>query len=157
MGSKKSLICIFLFSAVVLFLTDARSEENHWKFMGKTKDTHYLIYYDTANVDYIRKDYVRVRLKKELSEEGLVQFRKDFYSSVKTAEEQSGGKVENPEPLLKALAKHETKEYPIDIDCSSNELKVQPDKMSAINIVVVDEIQAGTAFEKIRDEVCPKK
>lgn len=159
MDFKKSEIYVFLFFLVVafgLFSTNAGAEENQWKLMGKTKDKNFLVYYDTASVDYIRKDYVSLRLKKELSEEGIEQFKQNFYASIKDAEAKTGEKVKDPEPLMKALMKRETKENTAEIDCANNELRVLPEKMSKINIVVIDEIDAGTAIEKIRNEVCRK-
>ncbi len=159
MDFKKSEIYVFLFFLVVafsLFSTNAGAEENHWKLMGKTKDKSFLVYYDTSSVNYIRKDYVSLRLKKELSEEGKEQFKQNFYASVKDAEAKTGEKVKDPEPLMKAMMKRETKENDAEIDCGKNQLRVLPEKMSKINFVFIEEIEAGTAIEKIRDEVCPK-
>src|SRR5208337_2064016 len=107
MGFKKSeiyFLLFILFFAFVLFSKDAGAAENQWKLMGKTKDKKFLVYYDTASVNYLRKDYVSLRLKKELSEEGIEQFKKNFYASVKEAEDKAGNKVSGPlEPILKAL------------------------------------------------------
>lgn len=125
--------------------------------MGRTKDGHYFQYYDPASVRYLSKGYVRFRLKKELTEEGLVAFRKSFYDSVKEAEAKSGSKVENQEPLLKALEKRETKEFYLEMDCARNELRVPPaDNNSQVHFTIVDQIESGTAMAKIRDEVCRK-
>lgn len=123
--------------------------------MGKTKDGHYFQYYDPASVKHLSKDYVRFRLKKELTAEGLAAFRKTFYASVKEAEDKSGNKVEHPEPLLKVLEKRETREFDLDIDCARNELRVPPaDNNSQVHFTIVDQVESGTAMAKIRDEVC---
>ena len=162
MGFKKSVVYIFiLFLAftAVLFSKDARSEENKWKFAGKTKDHNFLVYYDTASVKYLRKDYVSLRLKRERSAEGIEQFKKDFYASVKEAEDKSGEKVNGPiEPVLKALLERETKEYiyMVEIDCAKNEIRVPPSRMQQMNFVIVDDIEPGTTAENIRNDVCPK-
>lgn len=159
MDFKKSKIYIFLFFLVfafLLFLKDADSEENKWKLMGETKDKNFLVYYDPSSVNYITDTYVRFMVRKERSEEGIEQFKKDFYTSLKEAEDRAGERINgDPEPLLNILLKRETKEFMVDIDCASNELRVPPAKMSAFNFVIVDEIEPGTAAEKIRDEVCP--
>jgi len=160
MGFKKAtsyfLILVLAFT-VVLFSKDARSEENKWKLAGKTKDNNFLVYYDTASVKYLRKDYVSLTLKRERSAEGIEQFKKDFYASVKEAEEKSGEKVNGPiEPVLKALLERETKEYPVEIDCAKNEIRVPPSRMQQMNFVIVDDIEPGTTAEKIRNDVCPK-
>lgn len=159
MDFKKSKIYVFLFFFVfvsILLLKNADSEENKWKLMGKTKDKNFLVYYDPSSVNYITETYVRLTLRKERSEEGIEQFKKDFYASLKEAEDMAGDKLkDDPEPLLNILLKRETKEFIVDIDCMSNELRVPPTKMSAFNFVVVDEIGQGTAIEKIKNEVCP--
>ncbi|MBF0559535.1 MAG: hypothetical protein HQL08_12240 [Nitrospirae bacterium] len=161
MGFKKSIsyiFILFLAFAFILLSNDARSEENKWKFAGKTKDKSYLVYYDTASVDYIRKDYVSLRLKKELSEEGIERFKKNFYASVKEAEDKAGEKVSGPVgPILKALLERETKEYLVEIDCATNEIRVPPSKMGQMNFVIVDDIESGTTAEYIRNDVCPKQ
>lgn len=160
MGFKKSASYIFIFFLAftfVVFSKDVRSEENKWKFAGKTKDKNFLVYYDTASVKYLRKDYVSLRLKKELSAEGIEQFKENFYSSVKEAEDKSGEKVSGPVgPILKALLERETKEYPVEIDCVKNEIRVPPSKMQQMNFVIVDDIEPGTTAEHIRNDVCPK-
>jgi len=154
MTTLLKLYLLPFFALLVLFLGNAGSEENEWKLMGKTKDKNFLIYYDPSSVNYITETYVRLTLKKERSEEGIEQFKKDFYVSLKEAEDRAGEKLKDPEPLLNILLKRETKEYVVDIDCVSNELRVPPAKMSAFNFVVVDEIGQGTAVENIRNEVC---
>ncbi len=160
MGIRKSGICfalLFLAFAFVLFSKDAGAGENHWKLMGKTKDKNFLVYYDTASVNYLRKDYVSMRLKKERSEEGIEQFKKDFYASVKEAEAKAGNKINGPvEPILQALLERETKENTVEIDCVKNELRVLPSTMNSINFVIVEDIEPGTAADNIRNEVCPK-
>ncbi|MBI4691165.1 MAG: hypothetical protein HY754_13020 [Nitrospirae bacterium] len=161
MDFKKSNIHIFLFFLVFAFslsLKSAGSEENKWKLMGMTKDKNFLVYYDPSSVNYITETYVRLTLKKDRSEEGIEQFKKDFYDTLKEAEDKSGERIKgDPEPLLNILLKREIKEYIVDIDCTGNEIRVPPAKMSAFNFVVVNEIEPGTAVEKIRDEVCKKK
>ena len=158
MGFKKSEICFFLFFlafVVVLFSKDAGSEQNKWKLMGKTKDKNFLVYYDTGSVNYLRKDYVSLRLKRERSEEGIEQFKKDFYASVKEAEAKAGEKVNGPvEPIMKAMLARETKESAVEIDCAKNELRVLPSTKDGVDFVIVDEIEPGTTTEKIRNEVC---
>jgi len=156
MGFKKSeiyFLLFILFFAFVLFSKDAGAGENHWKLMGKTKDKNFLVYYDTASVKYLRKDYVSLRLKKERSAEGIEQFKKDFYASVKEAEAKVGEKVSGPvEPIMKALLARETKEYAVQIDCATNELRI----IQNVNFAIVDDIEPGTSTENIRNEVCPK-
>jgi len=160
MGFKKSVIHVFIISLVlafVLFARDAGSEQNKWKFMGKTKDKNFLVYYDTASVKFIKEDYLTVKLKRERSGEGIEQFKKDFDASVKGAEDKAGNKVNGPlEPIFKALLERETKEYDVAIDCAKNEIKLLPSTMDKVNFVIVEEIEAGTATEKIRNELCPK-
>jgi hypothetical protein len=157
---KKSKIYLFLFFlavSFVLFLKDAGSEENKWKLMGRTKDKNFLVYYAPSSVKYITETYVRLTLKKELSEEGVEQFKKDFYASLKEAEDKAGEKMQgSPEPLLNILIKRQTREYTVEIDCVRNEIRVLPEKMAAFNFVIVDEIELGTATENIRNEVCKK-
>src|SRR5208282_4168201 len=146
-------LLFILFFAFVLFSKDAGAGENHWKLMGKTKDKNFLVYYDTASVKYLRKDYVSLRLKKERSAEGIEQFKKDFYASVKEAEAKVGEKVSGPvEPIMKALLARETKEYAVQIDCATNELRI----IQNVNFAIVDDIEPGTSTENIRNEVCPK-
>lgn len=161
MESKKSKIYVLLFFlavAVVLPLKDAGSEEITWKLMGKTKDKNFLVYYAPSNVNYITETYVRLTVKKERSQEGIEQFKKEFYASLKEAEDSAGEKLQgSPEPLLNILLKRETKEYMADIDCVSNELRVPPAKMSSFNFVIVNDIEPGTAIENIRNEVCKKQ
>ena len=96
-------------------------------------------------------------LKKELSEEGIEQFKKDFYTSLKEAEDKAGEKMQgSPEALLNVLIKRQSREYTVEIDCVGNEIRVPPEKMAAFNFVIVDEIEPGTAPENIRNEVCKK-
>ncbi|MGD0283075.1 MAG: hypothetical protein ABSB95_12020 [Dissulfurispiraceae bacterium] len=158
MGFKKSGIHFLLFFIAfvfVLFLTDAGAGENQWKLMGKTKDKNFLVYYDTASVKHIRKDYVSLRLKKERSAEGIEQFKKDFYASVKEAEAKAGEKVNGPvEPVMKALLERETKEYAAEIDCAKNELRLPPGGSHTVTFTIVDDIESGTSTEKIKNEVC---
>ena len=160
MGFKHPKIYVFLFFlavAFVLFLKGADSEENKWKLMGRTKDKNFLVYYAPSSVNYITETYVRLTLKKELSEEGIEQFKKDFYASLKEAEDKAGEKLQgSPEALLNILIKRQKKEYTVEIDCVGNEIRVPPEKMSAFNFVIVDEIEPGTAAENIRNEVCKK-
>lgn len=159
MESKKSKIYVFLFILAVAFvppLKDAGSGENTWKLMGKTKDKNFLVYYAPSSVNYITETYVRLTLKKERSQEGIEQFKKDFNASLKEAEDKAGEKVKAPEPLLNALLKRETKEYTIEIDCAGNELRVPPAKMSGFNFLIVDQIEPGTAIENIKNEVCKR-
>ncbi len=147
----------FLAFAVVLFSKDSGAGENHWKLMGKTKDKNFLVYYDTASVNYLTKNNVSLRLKKERSEEGIEQFKKDFYSSVKEAEAKAGNKINGPvEPILQTLLERETKENTVEIDCVQNELRVLPSTMNSINFVIVEDIEPGTAADNIKNEVCPK-
>lgn len=156
--SRKSKIHVFLFILAVLFalpLKGAGSEENTWKLMGKTKDKNFLVYYSPSSVNYIRETYVRLTLKKERSKEGIEQFKKDFYASLKEAENRAGERLKDaPEPLLNVLLERETKQYTIYIDCVSNELRVPPEKMSGFNFVIVDQIEPNTAMEKIKNAVC---
>ena len=154
---KSYVFLFFLAVTFVLFLKDAGSEENKWKLMGKTKDKIFLEYYAPSSVNYIKPTYVSLTLKKELSEEGIEQFKKDFYASLKEAEDKAGEKLQgSPEPLLNILIKRQTKEYTVEIDCESNEMQVLPEKMAAFNFVIVDKIEPGTAAENIRNEVCRK-
>jgi len=157
---KKSKIYVFLFFLAVafaLFLKDAGSEENKWKYMGRTNDNKFLVYYAPSSVNYIAATYVRMTLKKELSEEGVEQFKKNFYASLKEAEEKAGEKMQGPpEPLLNILIKRQTKEYEVEIDCAGNKIRWLPEKVAAFNFVIVDDIEPGTAAENIRNEVCRK-
>lgn len=159
MGFKKSAIyalMLCLAFTFVLFSKGAGCEENNWKFMGKSKDKNFLIYYDTASVKNIRKDSVSLNIKKERSEEGVEQFKKDFYASVKEAEDTAGTKVNGPvEPILKALLKRETKEFAVYIDCAENKIRIPPAVMKSVNFVIVNDIEPGTVTELIRNEVCP--
>lgn len=161
MDLKKSKIYVFLFIFVVAFvlpLKDADSEEIRWKLMGKTKDKNFLVYYAPSSVNYITETYVKLTLKKERSQEGIEQFKKDFYASLREAEARAGERLkDNPEPLLDVLLKRETKEYTIEIDCASNELRVPPSKVSGFNFVIVDQIEPGTTIENIKNEVCKKQ
>ncbi len=159
MSFKKStiyaLMLCFAFT-FVMFSKGAGCEETHWKFMGKTKDKNFLIYYDTASVKYIRKDYVSLNIKKERSKEGIEQFKKDFYSSVKEAEDTADSKIKGPvEPLLKALLERETKEYMVYVDCAENKIRVPPAERRTFNFVIAYDIDPGTPAERIRNEVCP--
>jgi hypothetical protein len=160
LGFKKSKSYVFLFFLAVtfvLFLKDAGSEENKWKLMGKSKDKNFLQYYAPSSVNYIKPTYVSLTLKKELSEEGIEQFKKDFYASLKEAEDKAGEKLQgSPEALLNILIKRQTKEYEVEIDCASNKIQVLPERMAKFNFVIVDEIEPGTATENIRNEVCRK-
>jgi hypothetical protein len=159
-GLKKSRSYVFLFFlavAFVLFLKAASSEENKWKLMGKTKDKNFLEYYAPSSVNYIKPTWVSLTLKKELSEEGIEQFKQNFNASLKEAEDKAGEKLQDsPEALLNILIKRQTKEYTVEIDCVSNKIRVLPEKMAAFNFVIVDEIEPGTATENIRNEVCRK-
>ncbi len=158
MAFKKSeinFLLFFLFFVFVLSLTDAGAGENQWKLMGKTKDKNFLVYYDTASVKHLRKDYVSLRLKRERSEEGTEQFKKNFYASVKEAESKAGEKVSGPvEPILQALLKRETKEYQAEIDCANNQMRIPAAEQNHVYLTVVDDIEPGTATEKIKNEVC---
>jgi len=158
--SKNPKIYVFLFFlavAFVLFLEDAGSEENRWKLMGKTKDKNFLEYYAPSSVNYIKPTLVSLTLKKELSEEGIDQFKKDFNASLKEAEDKAGEKLQGPpEPLLNILIKRQTKEYRVEIDCAGNKIHVLPEKMEKFNFVFFYEIEPGTATENIRNEVCRK-
>jgi len=160
LGFKNPKIYLFLFFLAVafaLFLKDAGSEENKWKLMGRTKDKNFLVYYAPSSVNYITETYVRLTLKKELSEEGIERFKKDFSASLKEAEDKAGEKLQDsPEPLFNILIKRQTKEYTVEIDCVGNEIRVPPEKIAAFNFVIVDEIEPGTAAENIRNEVCKK-
>ena len=148
----------FLAVSFVLFLKDAGSEENKWKLMGRTKDKNFLVYYAPSSLNYITAtDVVGLTLKRELSEEGIEQFKRNFYSLLKESEDKAGEKLQDsPEPLLNILIKRQTKEYEVEIDCASNKIRVLPGKMAAFNFVIVDEIEPGTATENIKNEVCPK-
>ena len=160
MVSKNPKIYVFLFFlavAFVPFLKDAGSEENKWKLMGRTKDKNFLVYYAPSSVNYITATDVGLTLKKELSEEGIEQFKKDFSASLKEAEDKAGEKLQgSPEALLNILIKRQTKEYTVEIDCASNKIQVLPEKMAIFNFVIVDEIEPGTATENIRNEVFRK-
>ena len=160
MDFRKSKIYVFLFFlavAFVLFLKDAGSEENKWKLMGRTKDKIFLVYYAPSSVNYVTEAIVSLTLKKELSEEGIEQFKQNFYASLKEAEDKASEKLQgSPEPLLNILIKRQTKEYTVEIECVSNKIRVLPEKMATFNFVIVDEIEPGTAAENIRNEVCKK-
>lgn len=163
MATKNLKIHVYLFFFAFVFvaalsLNDAGSEEIAWKFMGKTKDKNFLVYYSPASVNYITETYVRLTLKKERSQEGIEQFKQDFKANLKEAEDKAGERLkDDPGPLLNMLLKRETRIRTVDIDCVSNELRVPPEKMSGFNMVVVDDIEPGTAIENIRNEVCKKQ
>lgn len=153
----KVLLLLVVFSfALALLLKNADAEET-WKLMGKTKDMNFLVYYATSSISYTTETLVSMRLKKERSQEGIEQFKKEFNASLKEAEARAGERLrDDPRPLLNILIKRETKEYKIEIDCTRNELRLPPEKMSGFNMVIVDAIEPGTAIENIRNEVCKK-
>lgn len=163
MDTKNSKIYVFLFFfvfafAFVLPLNDAGSDEIVWKLMGKTKDGNFLVYYSPASVNYLTETYVRMTLKRERSQEGIEQFRQGFKANLKEAEDKAGERLkDDPEPLMNMLLKRETRIRTVDIDCVRNELRVPPEKMSGFNMVVVDDIEPGTAIENLRNEVCKKQ
>src|SRR5208283_3892979 len=156
---KKAVLCSFVFIAIAFFAENARPEEVKWKIMGKTRDNNWLVYYNPSSVKYIRPDFVSFMYKRKLSPEGIERYKKDFYKSVKEAEEKAGEKTSGPlEPILNALIERETKEYVMEIDCTRNEIMAPPAETQPgnIGVVVVDNIEPGTSVAKIRDEVCTK-
>lgn len=148
-----------IFIILILSASIINAREDVWKFMGRTKNNNFLMYYDPSSVSYANanEDFAEFKVKEELSEEGFERFKENFYKSVKEAEERSGGKVEDPEYWLKLLARYETKEYTAQIDCPNNEFRILPNKTSSFIFVIVNPIEGGSAEEKIKNEVCKKK
>lgn len=159
MRFKKALMFMLVVFAFGLFAKNAPAADAEWKFVGKTKDKNFLVYYDAASVKFLKKGFAELRLKRERSAEGVEQFKKEFYASVKSAEKEAGSKVDGPqEPIIKALLEREQKEFDVTIDCAGNELRVLPsatDK-NKINLVFDYDIEPGTAIENIKNAICPK-
>lgn len=149
---KKTIKLIIFFLALLLALPAAAQE---WKLAGKTRNDNFLMYYDSSSLKHIDKDAVSIDVKEELSEKGFGHFSENFYKSLKEAEEKAGTKVENPESLLKLLARYEAKQYLVRIDCRKNEYTIPPAKGSSVNVIMVYDIEPGSAWEKIKNDVCP--
>ncbi len=161
MGIKKPVLPYFVFAVVPLLFLIVSSNDTlfgqsgNWKLMGETKDKNYSVYYDTASVKQVTASNIRLRLKKELSEAGVIKFSKDYYASLKEAEDKAESKIQgSPEELLKVLIKRQTKEYDVEIDCVKNEWRVPSGKGGAMQFVVVDPIEQGTVIERIKKEIC---
>lgn len=158
---QQGIMRIVKFAAIFLIISINISNAGDvgWKFVGKTKNNNFLMYYDPSSVSYANenKDFAGLKVKEELSEEGYERFKEKFYKSVKEAEEKVGKKVEDPEYWLKLLARYEAREYEAQIDCPNNEFKILPNKTSNFNFVTVNPIEAGSAEEKIKNEICKNK
>lgn len=141
--------------AVILLLSGiAKAEKEQWVLAGKIKNGDFLMYFDPSSITYPLKNYARFRVKEELSDEGLERFKKDNYAAVKEAEEKAGDIARGHEPLLKTLARFETKEYVAEIDCPGNEFRIPPKTQAGFNFVRVNPIEPNTAEEKIKNAVC---
>lgn len=161
MNSRNSKSYIFFLISLLFIsalpLKDAGADEETWKLMGRTKDGNFFVYYSPEGVNYHSETYVRLKLKRERTPEGIEQFEMDFKASLKEAEDKAGGRLRDDHgPLMNMLLNRERRVFTADIDCVSNELRVLPEQMSGFNIVRVYEIEPGIAIENIRNEVCKK-
>ena len=149
---KKQLFLSLLILLLISFFYPhyAEAEEGEWKLMGNTDNAKFLLYIDTKSISYGSENIFSIRVKKEVSREA-------FDESVRRAEKESGGKVEDPEDLYKIIVKYEMREYLYEIDCDKNELRNIPLKTSAINIVTVSPILPNSAEEAIKNEFCRNK
>lgn len=149
-----SLSSLIFILAIILSSHDGVTEEREWKLMGGTDNGKSLLYIDAKSIAYESENVFTIKAKKELSSEGMEERRKAFDESVRRAEKESGGKVEDPDDLFKVIIKSEVKEYLYEIDCKKNELRNIPLKMSSINVVRAFPILPNSVEEKIKREFC---
>lgn len=151
--SDKFFLNVIAAILAVSFFNNAQAAEDKWEYMGRTDSGNFLLYMDNQGVSYMPEDVIRLRVKKELSKEGVELLRKSFEESVKTVRE-SGVKTEDLEDLFKASVKGQTREFTVDIFCNKNEIWTHPPAAYSINFITSDPILPGTTEEKLKNRLC---
>lgn len=132
------------------------SVEIVWKYMGMTKDRSQLVYYNPDSVSRVDESSISLKLKRELSDLGKEEYKKEFYKSLKEAEDKSNSKVseEGIDDLIKELIRRQTLLQDVVINCKTNEIRYFPNEKTKVQFITVTEIEANTVIDKIKNELC---
>ncbi len=154
-GRKIIPLLLLLLFIGAFFSFDAGAGEERWEYAGKTDNGQYAFYIATQTISYPSENIVKFLAKILPSPERKEQIRKTLEEAHKETEKEFKAKVRDTEVLLNVLMKNETKEFILEIDCLSNQIKEYPPDSSTP--VAEGEFLPGSIWETMQKMTCKRK
>ncbi|MBZ0156999.1 MAG: hypothetical protein K8I29_12415 [Alphaproteobacteria bacterium] len=132
----------------------APEENSKWRYLGKTDENQMHLFYDPQSVKQTSKGFAQCLVKKELTPEGVKEFRKKYDAMVQKAERESGGKVEDSETLFKMLVRSETKVYTYKMNCRENTYTIGSEAGVFNTLLLMYPVREGSTEEQLKQKVC---
>lgn len=144
----------FIAAATAAFSDQAPEENGGWRPLGKTDENQTYLSYDPQSVKQTSKGFAQCLVKKELTPEGIREFRKKYDAMVRKAERESGGKVEEEDALFNMLVRGETKVYTYKMNCNENTYTIGNEAGVFSNFLLMYPVREGSAEDRLKQKVC---